>query len=77
MLWSVKTLKNRPGMCSDLYKLLRNKQLNEIANCYEFDLENSVNNYLFFKKNSGVAPGPPPYGFIKCLHITSVLATPL
>ena len=80
-------------MCSDLYKPLKNKQLNKITKYYKFDLENSVNKPLLFKNFSGWPPGPPPpvkpYTFIykmsmvkptvsfKCLHITTVLATPL
>ena len=47
-------------MCSDLYKPLKNKQLNQIVNYYKFDLENSVNKSLFFKNSSGVAPRDPP-----------------
>ena len=47
-------------MCSDLYKPLKNKQLNSIANYYKFDLENRVNKSLFFKTFSGWPPGPPP-----------------
>ena len=46
-------------MCSDLCKLLKNKQLNLIANYYKFDFENSVNKSLFIKNFSGVAPGSP------------------
>ena len=53
-------------MCSDLYKPLKNKQLNKIAKYYKFDLENSVNKSLFFKNFSGMAPGtlPPREGAI-------------
>ena len=44
-------------MCSDLYKPLKNKQLNKIANYYKLD---SVNQSLIFKNFSGWPLGPPP-----------------
>ena len=61
-------------MCSDLYKPLKNNQLNLIANYYKFDLENSVNKSLFFKNFSRgaiTAPLPhlPPFGAM-CLRET-------
>ena len=61
-----------------------------IANYYKFDLENSVNKSLFFKNFSGEGATPyrtyphselcaslKPTVSYKCLHITTVLATPL